>query len=158
VREIDQTLPGTVEVAYPVDGLEQKLTYTMACIQENFRINPVFTMPLTRKVTAQSGMTIDGYYVPNGVSLLFRSGKGLMMLTFGTGNSFQFQSRHAPQSRHLGSNARRLRPEQILGSERRILQAKLGTIQQGPQNVHRPEYGHDQYSQGCYYGREVLPA
>jgi Cytochrome P450 len=68
VEELDNNLSNKVDVAYPVDGLERNLTYTMACIQENFRINPVFTMPLMRRVTAKEGIIIDGHFVPRGVS------------------------------------------------------------------------------------------
>lgn len=68
VAELDDKLPESVGVAYPVNGLEQKLPYTMACIQENFRINAVFTMPLTRQINAKTGVNIDGHLIPAGVS------------------------------------------------------------------------------------------
>lgn len=49
-------------------GLEMQLPYTTACIRENFRISPVFTMPLPRKVCDPEGLVIDGIHVPYGVS------------------------------------------------------------------------------------------
>ena len=49
-------------------GLEAQLRYGMACIRENFRITPVFTMPLPRKVTDPNGAVISGFQVPTGVS------------------------------------------------------------------------------------------
>ncbi|KIW93407.1 uncharacterized protein Z519_06012 [Cladophialophora bantiana CBS 173.52] len=41
----------------------------MACIEEIFRINPAFTLTLTRKVTAQREMTFDGHFVPSGTTI-----------------------------------------------------------------------------------------
>lgn len=57
------------DLSYAIEGLEQSLPYTMACLQENFRINPVFTMPLPRKVAIPGGMDIDGHAVPQNVSI-----------------------------------------------------------------------------------------
>jgi benzoate 4-monooxygenase len=48
-------------------GLEQQLPYMTACLRESFRITPVFTMPLPRKVMQPEGMEIDGLHVPAGV-------------------------------------------------------------------------------------------
>lgn len=38
-------------------------------MKENFRINPVFTMPLARRVTAKEGIIIDGEHIPQGISI-----------------------------------------------------------------------------------------
>ena len=67
VTEIDAELLDIVEDVVPVKGLEAKLPYTMACVHENFRIHPVFTMPLPRQVTSQGGHDIDGHHIPTGV-------------------------------------------------------------------------------------------
>ncbi|KAL3461838.1 cytochrome P450 [Aspergillus heterothallicus] len=37
------------------------------CMRENFRITPVFTMPLARRVVDSAGITIEGDYFPQGV-------------------------------------------------------------------------------------------
>ena len=39
--ELDMKLPDTVEVAYPVDRVEENLPHSMGCIQENFHLNGV---------------------------------------------------------------------------------------------------------------------
>lgn len=44
--------------------------YTMACVKENFRLNPVFTMPLWRRVGFPGGVDIGKHHIPQGVSLL----------------------------------------------------------------------------------------
>lgn len=70
VDELDEKLPPVTDgICAMDDGLEQNLPFTMACVQENFRINPVFTMPLMRKIATRGGMVIDGHFVPEGVSL-----------------------------------------------------------------------------------------
>lgn len=38
-------------------------------MKENYRINPVFTMPLARRVTAKEGIAIDGEQIPQGTSI-----------------------------------------------------------------------------------------
>lgn len=48
-------------------GLEAQLPYATACIRENFRISPVFTMPLPRTVCDPNGAVINGIHVPQGV-------------------------------------------------------------------------------------------
>ncbi|KAF2092698.1 cytochrome P450 [Rhizodiscina lignyota] len=69
VAELDHELPvleaGSV---YPYTGLENRLPFTMACIRENFRRTPVFTMPLTRNVTKAEGLEIDGQIIPQGTT------------------------------------------------------------------------------------------
>jgi hypothetical protein len=44
--------------------LETNLVYEMACVRENFRLAPVFTMALPRVVTQLEGIDIDGFHVP----------------------------------------------------------------------------------------------
>lgn len=70
VQELDETL-GPVpqdKIAYPIKGLEARLTYLSACIRENFRINPVFSMNLWRQVHSVNGAQIGDHMVPRGVS------------------------------------------------------------------------------------------
>ncbi|KAL4790966.1 cytochrome P450 [Aspergillus venezuelensis] len=55
--------------SYPISGLEASLPYTMACVRENFRINPVFTMPLWRKVGYPGGLEIGQHHIPQGTNI-----------------------------------------------------------------------------------------
>lgn len=41
----------------------------LRCVRENFRLTPVFTMPLARRVMAPEGVIIAGRHIPQGVSL-----------------------------------------------------------------------------------------
>ncbi|KAJ5639183.1 uncharacterized protein N7484_007045 [Penicillium longicatenatum] len=70
-QELDQKLPPLRDnqVSYPIQGLETSLSYTMACVRENFRLNPVFTMPLWRQVGYPGGVEIAGHYIPEGTSV-----------------------------------------------------------------------------------------
>lgn len=69
VTEIEQRLPEMQQgqVAYSIEGLEKTLEYTMACIKENFRISPVFNMPLARRVLSKCGANIAGEHIPYNV-------------------------------------------------------------------------------------------
>jgi cytochrome P450 len=70
VAEIDTNLP-SLEIdqpAYSVTVAERSVPYLRNCIKENFRITPVFTMPLARRVMAPEGITISGQHIPQGVS------------------------------------------------------------------------------------------
>lgn len=69
VSELDRELQDVQTEVIPIEGLEARLPYTMACINENFRINPVFTMPLPREVMAPEGAVIDGHIIPRHVSI-----------------------------------------------------------------------------------------
>lgn len=60
-------LPGD-RTAYPITGIEASLGYTMACVRENFRLNPVFTMPLWRRVGHAGGVQIGKHHIPHDVS------------------------------------------------------------------------------------------
>ncbi|RYC79605.1 hypothetical protein BFJ63_vAg17512 [Fusarium oxysporum f. sp. narcissi] len=68
IKEIDSNLSDISTPVMPFKSLEERLPFTMACINENFRINPVFTMPLPRRVMTPGGIVIDGHTVPENVS------------------------------------------------------------------------------------------
>jgi cytochrome P450 len=70
VSEIDSELPvlGLRQPAYPITNLEASLPYLRNCVKENFRLTPVFTMPLARRVLAAEGLVIAGDHFPRGVS------------------------------------------------------------------------------------------
>ncbi|KAL3459361.1 cytochrome P450 [Aspergillus heterothallicus] len=69
--EIDDKLGPLREgqISYPITGLEASLPYTMACVRENFRMNPVFSMPLWRTVRHPGGVDIAGGNVPYGTNI-----------------------------------------------------------------------------------------
>ncbi|KAK0755827.1 hypothetical protein N5P37_011608 [Trichoderma harzianum] len=69
VEEMRRELPLLEQGAYPYTGLEAKLPYTTACMRENFRHTPVFTMPLTRQVMSQGGTVIAGTEIPAGTNV-----------------------------------------------------------------------------------------
>jgi len=71
VSEIDANLPPLEmgQEAYPVTVVEASLPYLKDCIKENFRVTPVFTMPLARRVMSAEGVFIAGEHIPQGVSL-----------------------------------------------------------------------------------------
>ena len=72
VAEIDSSLPGLQknEDAYSISVAETSLPYLRNCIKENFRITPVFTMPLARRVTMPEGTNIAGNHIPFAVGSL----------------------------------------------------------------------------------------
>lgn len=69
MAEINAQLPrlGEDQTAYSFVEVETSLPYLKQCIKENFRITPVFTMPLARRVLAHKGVTIAGEHIPAGV-------------------------------------------------------------------------------------------
>ncbi|KAJ4346652.1 uncharacterized protein N0V89_010583 [Didymosphaeria variabile] len=71
VAEIETQLPplGEERPAYSVTEVEASLPYLRQCIKENFRITPVFTMPLARRIVAPEGVVIDGAHIPQGTSV-----------------------------------------------------------------------------------------
>ncbi|KAH7169911.1 cytochrome P450 [Dactylonectria macrodidyma] len=68
-NEVDAQLDSITDDIVPIDDLERILPYTMACLNENFRMNSVFTMPLERKVVAKEGFMIEGHVVPKGTTV-----------------------------------------------------------------------------------------
>ncbi|CAK7209401.1 hypothetical protein SBRCBS47491_000429 [Sporothrix bragantina] len=84
VAELDEKLPpldkkvdgekeGQVtdagRAAYSVTEAEAFLPYLKLCVRENFRLTPVFTMPLARRVMAPEGVVVGGQHFPQGTSL-----------------------------------------------------------------------------------------
>ncbi|ENH72102.1 Pisatin demethylase [Fusarium oxysporum f. sp. cubense race 1] len=63
-QELDSNLSNYTGQVISYEALEKDIPYTMACIHENFRINPVFTMPLPRKIMAPGGLVIQGCQIP----------------------------------------------------------------------------------------------
>lgn len=70
VAEIDTSLPvlQSSESAYSFSMAEASLPYLRNCMKENFRVTPVFTMPLARRVMMPGGTSIAGNHIPQGVS------------------------------------------------------------------------------------------
>ncbi|KAF4889145.1 Bifunctional cytochrome P450/NADPH--P450 reductase [Colletotrichum fructicola] len=66
VEEIDSVVENVGSAIVPIKDLEAKLPFVMACVDENFRMNAVFTMPLEREVTAKEGFEIEGHVIPKG--------------------------------------------------------------------------------------------
>ncbi|KAJ5596154.1 hypothetical protein N7450_002612 [Penicillium hetheringtonii] len=66
VNEIDQKMPPLAEdeSAYSITDAEASLPFLRNCIKENFRITPVFTMPLARRVLKREGIVIAGNHIP----------------------------------------------------------------------------------------------
>jgi cytochrome P450 len=70
VSEIDaqlSTLSETQSANLSAD-VETSLPYLRRCVKENFRITPVFTMPLARRIMAPEGATIGRERISFGVS------------------------------------------------------------------------------------------
>ncbi|ETS79298.1 hypothetical protein PFICI_09151 [Pestalotiopsis fici W106-1] len=71
IAEVDQSLERLTasKLAYSMAEVESSLPYLKTCIRENFRLTPVFTMPLARRVTAPEGITIAGRHIRQGTSV-----------------------------------------------------------------------------------------
>ncbi|KAE9579215.1 Cytochrome P450 monooxygenase gsfF [Colletotrichum fructicola] len=71
VEEIDANLQplNREKAAYSVTEVENSLPFLRACVKENFRLTPVFTMPLARRVTAPKGIVIAGRHIKQGTSV-----------------------------------------------------------------------------------------
>ncbi|KAF4873150.1 Cytochrome P450 monooxygenase gsfF [Colletotrichum siamense] len=57
------------KAAYSVTEVENSLPFLRACVKENFRQTPVFTMPLARRVTAPEGIVVAGRHIKQGTSV-----------------------------------------------------------------------------------------
>ncbi|KAJ5549420.1 hypothetical protein N7513_006654, partial [Penicillium frequentans] len=70
-QELHEKLPPLPDnqISYGIEGLEASLSYTMACVRENFRMNPVFNMPLWRRVGYPGGIEIAGHHIPEETSV-----------------------------------------------------------------------------------------
>ncbi|TVY16709.1 Pisatin demethylase [Lachnellula arida] len=70
VQELDTSLGPLSgnQVGYSIKGLEGEIPYTMACARENFRIHPVFSMNLWRRVNMY-GAEIGEFIVPHGTNV-----------------------------------------------------------------------------------------
>jgi hypothetical protein len=75
ISEVDSNLPclNAGQPAYPVSLAEASLPFLRNCIKENFRVTPVFTMPLARRVMNDEGIEVSGQHVPKGVSTTSRT-------------------------------------------------------------------------------------
>ncbi|KAK9451825.1 cytochrome P450 [Limtongia smithiae] len=71
VLELDKNLVALDhdQAAYSVSTVENSLPYLRQCVRENFRVTPVFTMPLARRVMAAEGVMIGGCHIPKGTSV-----------------------------------------------------------------------------------------
>jgi cytochrome P450 len=77
VSELDANLPDLQhhQESYAFSALESSLPFTRDCIKENFRLTPVFTMPLARRVIQPEGVFIGERHLPAGVSMAPPSGR-----------------------------------------------------------------------------------
>lgn len=76
LKELESTIgppSGKGRKTHAVTGLEDSLPFLMACIRENFRMTPVFTMPLWRKVTQSEGFAVGDIVLPPHVCQHWRS-------------------------------------------------------------------------------------
>jgi cytochrome P450 len=69
VAEITENLPSLEpqQDAYPVAQVEASLPFLRDCMKENFRLTPVFTMPLARRIMDPKGLFIGDSHIPAGV-------------------------------------------------------------------------------------------
>ncbi|KAF5589958.1 cytochrome P450 monooxygenase [Fusarium pseudocircinatum] len=63
-QELDSNFSNNTGRAISYEALEKDLPYTWACILENLRINPVFTMPLPRMIMTPGGLVIQRQRIP----------------------------------------------------------------------------------------------
>jgi cytochrome P450 len=71
VAELDANLPplDIDQSSHSIAELESSLPYLRQCVRENFRITPVFTMPLARRVISPEGVVIGGRHIKQGTSV-----------------------------------------------------------------------------------------
>lgn len=107
-EEIDEKLPPLEPgaVAHPAATVEACLPYLRDCVKENFRITPVFTMPLARRIMAAEGLVIGEEHIPRGVGSPPHASKA--RLTAGTDIRCNLQSCLSPQPQRLGPGPHRL--------------------------------------------------
>lgn len=84
VSEVDNSLERLPpnKPAYSVAEVESSLSYLKVCMRENFRITPVFTMPLARRIIAPEGIVIAGRHIKQGVSNAITRGRLLFRRTY----------------------------------------------------------------------------
>ncbi|OBS16909.1 hypothetical protein FPOA_12545 [Fusarium poae] len=113
VQELDSRLSTPKGQVVLYQELEKDLPYTMACINENFRINPVFTMPLPRKVMAPNGFTVQGCHIPQKTTIF----------------ALNHVVHHNPSV--WGSDHNQFRPDRFLGPNGKELQGYLSPFSTG---------------------------
>ncbi|KAK0377918.1 isotrichodermin C-15 hydroxylase [Colletotrichum limetticola] len=71
VQEVDENLTSldNGKNAYSITEVESSLPFLRTCVKENYRITPVFTMPLARRVTAPEGIMVAGRHIKQGTSV-----------------------------------------------------------------------------------------
>ncbi|KAF6824782.1 isotrichodermin C-15 hydroxylase [Colletotrichum plurivorum] len=71
VEEVERSLEplDAYKKAYSFADVERALPYLRACVKENFRQTPMFTMPLARRVTAPEGIVVAGRHIKQGTSV-----------------------------------------------------------------------------------------
>ncbi|ODM19222.1 hypothetical protein SI65_05839 [Aspergillus cristatus] len=131
VDEIESTLPPLADdqIAYPIQGLESSLSYLMACVRENFPINPVFTMPLWRRVGRPGGLEIGKYHIPYGTNICISN----------------YVLHHTPPS-----GATTITIQSIPLARRETKQRTIplpNPLQHRPSHVYRPQPRYDKYPQ-----------
>ncbi|KAI1483473.1 putative cytochrome P450 [Daldinia eschscholtzii] len=108
-KEIRDTLGDLPDdrISYPIKGLESSLSYTAACIQESFRISPVFTMCLWRRVLNPEGVNIDGCHIPQNTNLAISN----------------YVLHHNPKN--WGEDTEDFTPDRFLGADGKLLANNL---------------------------------
>jgi cytochrome P450 len=86
IDELDSTLghPSSKNPnrqTHAIANLEDSLPYLMACVNENFRMTPVFTMQLWRRVTRSEGLAVGNTVLPQNVRISPEP-KGTVLLSY----------------------------------------------------------------------------
>ncbi|GJD03524.1 isotrichodermin C-15 hydroxylase [Colletotrichum higginsianum] len=71
VDEVDDSLTSldNGKEAYSIAEVENSLPFLRSCVKENYRLTPVFTMPLARRVTSPEGIIVAGRHIKQGTSV-----------------------------------------------------------------------------------------
>lgn len=124
VEELDNCLGPLQQdqVAYPIKGLEATLNYTMACVRENFRLNPVFSMNLWRCVRSDKAK-IGDLNIPHGVSptisqYISQCCREHLLTMIPSDQCMHLKLRATPQSTDLGNRSRRVPAGAVVGRQR----------------------------------------